>query len=104
MAKPKEGEVFFTINIKAIPGSSKNTIQIRENNILTVHLSALPEKGKANKKVIELIANWLGLNKKEVTIVKGETSREKLIQLPIKYQQLFKEKIEELKTTRVWGD
>ncbi len=92
----------FIIKVKTVPGSSKDSIQLREEGSLTIHVSAPPEKGKANNKLVGLISKWIGISKNEVMIVKGETSREKLIQLPTKYQKVFMAKLEELKEKKEW--
>ena len=46
---------------------------------LAVKVSAPPDKGKANKAVIALIAEWAGLPKSALSIVAGETDRHKSI-------------------------
>jgi len=43
--------------------------------------TAVPEKGKANKKVIEIISKYLKIPKSRIRILKGETSKEKLIKI-----------------------
>ncbi len=45
--------------------------------IATVH--APPQKGKANKALIELLANYFSVPKSSVRIVRGQTGRRKLI-------------------------
>ncbi|MBU1083569.1 MAG: DUF167 domain-containing protein, partial [Candidatus Omnitrophica bacterium] len=46
-----------------------------------VYVNAAPDKGKANKAVIALLAEEYGVRKKDVIIVKGKTSRKKLIEI-----------------------
>ena len=45
--------------------------------MLKVCVSQSPEKGKANKAVIELMANSLGLRKSQIELLSGETSHQK---------------------------
>ncbi|MCZ6451834.1 MAG: DUF167 domain-containing protein [Deltaproteobacteria bacterium] len=47
--------------------------------IATVH--APPQEGKANKALIELLANYFSVPKSSVRIVRGQTGRRKLIEI-----------------------
>ena len=46
-----------------------------------VYVTAPPEDGRANEAVVETIAEWLGVKRRQVTIVSGATSRNKLVRL-----------------------
>lgn len=46
-----------------------------------VHVTVAPEDGKANRAVIALVAKALGIAKSRVTLVRGETSRDKLVRI-----------------------
>jgi uncharacterized protein (TIGR00251 family) len=48
---------------------------------LKVHVTAPPEDGRANDAVVETIAEWLGVRPRQVTIVNGATSRNKLVRI-----------------------
>lgn len=48
---------------------------------LQVRVRAVPEKGKANKALLELLAKWLGVAKSDVTLVGGGKSRLKRIHI-----------------------
>ena len=45
--------------------------------MLKVCVTQSPEKGKANKAVIELMAKSLGLRKSQIELLSGETSHQK---------------------------
>ena len=49
--------------------------------MLKVHLTAVPEKGKANDSLVRLLAKTFGVSPGKVEIVKGERSREKTLRL-----------------------
>jgi len=68
------------VKIKVIPNAGKNEV-IKEGEILKVKVSSPPSKGKANKEVIELLANFFEVKKNCIRIVKGEKSREKIIEI-----------------------
>ncbi len=48
---------------------------------LQVRVRAVPEKGKANKALLEILAKWLGVAKSDVTLVSGGKSRLKRIHI-----------------------
>jgi uncharacterized protein (TIGR00251 family) len=73
-----DGVLFFA---KIVPGSSKTTISGMLEHMLKIKVAAPPEKGKANQCVIDLLAQELGVKKKAVTIVSGQTSPIKRIQV-----------------------
>ncbi|MBC7129166.1 MAG: DUF167 domain-containing protein [Thermoplasmatales archaeon] len=68
------------VKIKVIPNAGKNEV-IKEGEILKVKVSSPPSKGKANKEVIELLANFFEVKKNCIRIIKGEKSREKIIEI-----------------------
>jgi uncharacterized protein YggU (UPF0235/DUF167 family) len=50
-------------------------------NSFEVKVSAAPEKGKANAKVIEVLAKHLGISKSKINIISGNTFKEKIIEI-----------------------
>ncbi|MCB1080313.1 MAG: DUF167 domain-containing protein, partial [Chlamydiia bacterium] len=46
-----------------------------------VRLTAAPEKGKANESLITILSKHFKIPKSAITILKGETSRHKVVQL-----------------------
>lgn len=69
------------LKIKVQPGASRNEIAGMWLDMLKVKVTAQPESGKANKACIELLAREFGISKNKIRIVKGYTSREKLVQI-----------------------
>ena len=49
--------------------------------ILRIKISQPPEDGKANKALIELIAEYLNIKKNAITIIAGEKSTHKIIEV-----------------------
>jgi len=72
------GGVIFTA--KVVPGSSKTAICGLLNNMVKIKVSAAPEKGKANKCLIEFLAKQLGVKKNAISIISGQTNPIKQIQ------------------------
>lgn len=72
----REGVV---IAVKVSAGASRDRIMGEHDAALKVAVSAAPEKGKANKAVCALIAKTLGIAKSHVSVISGETSRDKKV-------------------------
>ena len=63
--------------VQAQPGARKNGITGIHAGRLKVALTQAPEKGKANQALIKLLAELLEINRSQITLVAGETSRQK---------------------------
>ncbi len=57
----------------------RNAIELDDDGRIRVRVTAVPERGKANAAVVALIAKTLGLSKRSIAVVRGHTSRDKLI-------------------------
>jgi uncharacterized protein len=69
------------IQIKVIPGAARSEVVGFEGEILRVRLNAPPEKGKANRELVIFLAGWLGISRTRVSLLAGETSRLKRVEL-----------------------
>ncbi|MDN3515024.1 MAG: DUF167 domain-containing protein [Candidatus Brocadia sp.] len=69
------------LSIRTQPGSSKNRIIGEYGGRLKLAVTAAPEKGKANKAVIELLADVLNIKESSLSILSGESSRDKKIMI-----------------------
>lgn len=67
------------INIKVIPRAKKETVKNGEP--LRVYVNQPPENGRANDAVIKLLAEHFNISKSQIKILKGEKSRNKIIEL-----------------------
>jgi uncharacterized protein len=63
--------------VRAHPGARANAIKGEQDGMLKVSVTQAPEKGKANKAIVELLAKRLGLKKHQFALVSGETSGQK---------------------------
>jgi uncharacterized protein len=68
-------------NIKVIPKSSRTEIIEAQDDFLKIKLKALPEKGKANAKLIKFLSKYFKTPKSNITVVKGETGKNKIIEI-----------------------
>jgi len=69
------------ITAKVKPNSRENTVKLLDSGIYEVKVSVSPEKGKANKKVIELLSAFLKIPKSKITLLSGETYKEKIFEI-----------------------
>ena len=67
-----------TFEIKVITKASCSKIYL-ENDIIKVKIREIPENGKANKAIIELFSKTFKIPKKNIEIIKGQTSSNKTI-------------------------
>ena len=69
------------ITAKVKPNSRENTVKLLDSGIYEVKVSVPPEKGKANKKVVELLSAFLKIPKSKITLLSGETYKEKIFEI-----------------------
>lgn len=85
----KNNQSVFLV-VKVVTKAKINKIVGWQGDFLKVQLTAIPSKGQANKKLIELLADFLNLSKSKIIIVRGSTTNKKIIYIP-------NNKLEELK-------
>ena len=68
------------ITVQVAPRSSKNSLAW-EQGVLKARLAAPPVAGAANEALIALLAERLGLPKRDIRIVHGVTGRRKTLEI-----------------------
>ncbi|MBI4155113.1 DUF167 domain-containing protein [Candidatus Woesearchaeota archaeon] len=68
------------LNLKVIPNAKEERI-LEENDRLRVYVKKQAFKGEANKALIELLARHFNVKKKNIRIILGEKSREKVVEI-----------------------
>ena len=66
--------------LRVTPRARRNAIVI-DGAQLRIHVTAVPEDGKANRAVLRLLADALGVAPSRLTLLRGEASRDKLVRL-----------------------
>lgn len=74
--------VMQKITLRVIPRARQNKIELDENGVYRVHITAAPVDGAANVAVIKMLAEHFGVPKSQITIIRGETSRDKIVEIP----------------------
>lgn len=75
----EESEI--TIEVQVQPNSSRDEIVRFRNSRFKAKVTAPPEGGKANERLIEIISRALGVSKSDVKIVRGGKSRLKILKI-----------------------
>lgn len=65
--------------VRAQPGARKNGLAGAHGGALKVLVTAPPQDGKANHAILELLREALDLKRSQLDLLKGATSRDKLI-------------------------
>ena len=76
----------IVLAVKATPRASKNEIKgwtDSSQSELSVRVTTAPTDGKANKAICELVASSLGVAKSKVSILRGDTSRHKVLAIDV---------------------
>lgn len=68
------------IRVRVTPNASKQKI-VEADNLLKVYVSAPPDKGKANKRLIKILSKYFKVKKSDLNIVRGEKSRDKILKV-----------------------
>lgn len=67
------------LSVKVHPSTHKSEVVGFTGGVLEVRVAAPPVQNKANRELIELLTTALGLARSSLTILRGDTSRHKLI-------------------------
>jgi uncharacterized protein (TIGR00251 family) len=63
--------------VRAQPGARRNGVVGEQAGCLKVAVTAPPDQGKANKALVEVLAEALGLKRAQIEMLQGATQRTK---------------------------
>lgn len=66
------------IKVKISAGAKTEKVEEVEPDVFKIRVSAPPEKGKANNRVAELLAEYFKIPRSKVCLISGATYREKV--------------------------
>jgi uncharacterized protein len=69
----------LTLSVKVVPGASRDRVAGRYGEGVKVQVSAPPEGGKANRAVIEVLAESLGVSPSQVQVMRGHLQPRKIV-------------------------
>lgn len=71
------------VRVRVIPRAKKSEIIKVNEHHLKVRLVSPPVKDRANRELIELLAEYYSIQKSAIKIVKGQHSREKFVEISL---------------------
>lgn len=69
------------VNVKVKPKAKLNLVKKEAEDLFHVYTTTSPEHGRANKAVLEALADYFKVNKNKVSILMGAKSRHKVIKI-----------------------
>ena len=69
------------LKLHVTPGAREDVLAGWQGDSLRVKIRARPEKGRANEAALRLLAGCLNLPRSRLALVRGATSRDKLIEV-----------------------
>ena len=67
------------ISVKVQPNASRSEVTGFSGDQLAVRVTAPPVEGKANRALVELLSDVLGVSRGRIEVVRGHTSRKKVV-------------------------
>jgi uncharacterized protein (TIGR00251 family) len=67
------------LHVRVTPGAHRNETTGFKDGMLNIRIAAPPDKGKANKELISHLSRVLDISKSSLRLLKGHTSRRKVI-------------------------
>lgn len=80
---PEDGGKSVRLRLRVSAGASRRRVLGVHGGALKLSVKAPPEKGRANKDVISLVAETFGLAPSDVEIISGESSPDKAVKLAL---------------------
>jgi uncharacterized protein (TIGR00251 family) len=77
----REGGSGVTLEVSIAPKSSRDAVLGEHGGRLKIALTAPPVDGKANEALIAFLASALGVPKRNITILRGQSSRQKVVEV-----------------------
>jgi uncharacterized protein (TIGR00251 family) len=69
------------LSMQVLPNAKKTEVVGLIDGVLKIRLQAQPLEGQANEELIRFIATKMKLPKKQISVVRGLTSRQKTIEI-----------------------
>ena len=83
-----QGRVRLRLRVKA--GGRRNALLGTHGGALKLSVTAAPEKGKANRAVLSLLAQRLGVPASSLELISGAASPDKVVLLPLDRRDLLR--------------
>ena len=69
------------LQVRVTPRATRRSVEIAADDVVIVKVSEPAEDGRANTAVIEALADYFSVPKRRVMIVRGMSSRRKVVEI-----------------------
>jgi len=69
------------LKLRIVPNAKRNEVTGEHGDAVKIKVAAPALEGKANEALLEFMAEKLGLHRRNLTLIAGEKSRDKLIEI-----------------------
>ena len=69
------------VEVTVSPGAARSELVGRHGEGWRARIAARPERGRANRELVALLAQALGVGRDELTVVAGRTGRRKVVEV-----------------------
>ncbi len=69
------------LNVVVKPNARKNAVETRQDGSLVVYVSTPPIEGRANERLVEVLAEHFGRPRRDIVIVSGVRSKRKIVEV-----------------------
>ena len=69
------------LNVVVKPNARKNAVETREDGSLVVYVSTPPIEGRANERLVEVLAEHFGRPRRDIVIVSGLRGKRKIVEV-----------------------
>jgi hypothetical protein len=76
------------LSLRVSPRAKRNAILGLRGGTLKVSVTAVPERGKANDAVVELLAETLDLPRSAIELVSGGASKDKVVEIDLPAEEI----------------
>jgi uncharacterized protein YggU (UPF0235/DUF167 family) len=87
------GDGYLTIEISARPASARRGLLRIAATGPVIGLASAPEKGRANRELIELVADLLEVPVPAVSVIRGRSARQKVLRIETTTPQALRAKL-----------
>jgi len=69
------------VTVLAKANSKKESIEVNLDGSLSIKVRAVPEDGKANKRIVELLSDYYNVPKSAIVLISGSVGKKKIFQI-----------------------
>lgn len=74
-------QVAATLAVRVVPGAPKDQVVGLAGGVWRIKVAAPPVGGQANDRLVTFVADILGVPRRQVSLARGHTSRQKVLEL-----------------------